>query len=90
MKRYEITVDEEAQWTPPGIVRPKIDTEKVVTRNDGKVVFSFPVKFKVPEDWETIFNGSKERFLFIQEAIEIKVEPVGSQTAEDVAMTWKV
>ena len=50
----------------------------------------FPAKFKVPKDWDTIFNGNKERILFEQEAIEIKVELVDSQTPEDIDMTWKV
>jgi len=49
-KRYVITVSEDSdtQWTPPGIERPTIDTEAIEVQDDGRVVFKFPAKFKVP------------------------------------------
>ena len=43
-------------------------------------MFKFPAKFKVPEDWDAIFNGRESRQLTGQDPIEIIIEPIGSQT----------
>ena len=90
-ERYIITepVKPDVQWTPPGLVRPKIDPNSAKVGDDGRVVFVFPEKFTVPEDWQRLLNGDR-RILFERDIIEIRIRPTGSQKADDVEMKWSV
>lgn len=51
-------------------------------------MITFPEDFVIPENWKSINKG--KRNLFEQQAMEIVVSPVGTQTKEDVAFDWQI
>ena len=86
--RFNLTKLEEnnGQWIPKGIKRPVLITKNVVSHYDGKLVIKFPEDFVIPENWKSM--NKEKRDLFEQQAMEIVVSPVGTQTKEDVAFNW--